>query len=88
MGTGQAAPVEVVLDSRLPEGRWTAKIRLRSGLLERTTQATVSLPGKTSADPTTRTSRLGPVLLASMAAVLAVLVGMTFALLRRKRRSD
>ncbi|OHV34343.1 peptidase [Pseudofrankia sp. EUN1h] len=88
VGTGQAGPVEVVLDSRLPEGRWTVKIRLRSGLLERTTQATVTLPGRTGTDPATRTSRPGPVLLASLAVVLVVLVGLTFTLLRRKRRSD
>jgi hypothetical protein len=55
LAPGDAAPVEVLLDRQLPDGPWTVRLRLASGLLERTATATIRfpvLPGTTNAAAT------------------------------------
>ena len=44
LATGATGPVTVHLDERLPAGPWTARITLRSGLVERSAHATVTFP--------------------------------------------
>ena len=41
---GDRTPVEVVLDPALPEGPWRAQLVLRSGMLERAAEATITFP--------------------------------------------
>ena len=43
---GNSNPATVRLDQRLPNGPWLAKLRLRSGSLERTATATLHFPGR------------------------------------------
>jgi hypothetical protein len=47
LAPGDAAPVEVLLDRQLPDGPWTVRLRLASGLLERTATATIRFPAFT-----------------------------------------
>ncbi len=44
VGPGDTSTVTVPLDQGLPDGPWTARVRLRSGLVERTAEATVTFP--------------------------------------------
>jgi hypothetical protein len=44
LAPGATAPVVIVLDARLPDGPWHAELLLTSGLLERTTEGTISFP--------------------------------------------
>ncbi|MFI1095930.1 peptidase [Streptomyces sp. NPDC020917] len=44
LAPGDRAEAVVPLDARLPDGPWTAALTLRSGLVERTTRATVTFP--------------------------------------------
>lgn len=44
LGIGASAPVVVKLDPRIPAGPWTARLDLRSGLLERAAEATITFP--------------------------------------------
>lgn len=44
LGIGQSAPVEVLLDKQVPAGPWKAKITLRSGLLEKSADGTITFP--------------------------------------------
>jgi hypothetical protein len=44
LGIGQSSPVTVVLDEALPAGPWKARIALKSGLLERAAEATITFP--------------------------------------------
>jgi hypothetical protein len=43
-GIGHSTPVEVVLDAAVPAGPWKARVELRSGLLTRAAEATVTFP--------------------------------------------
>ena len=44
LGLGFAAPVAVVLDRQLPNGPWTARLTLRSGMVERTVSVKITFP--------------------------------------------
>ncbi|MFF9125010.1 peptidase [Streptomyces sp. NPDC014889] len=44
LAPGDLAEAVVPLDARLPDGPWTAALTLKSGLVERTTRATVTFP--------------------------------------------
>ena len=44
LGIGQTGPVSVVLDKALPAGPWLATLELRSGLLRRKVEATITFP--------------------------------------------
>ncbi|MEU4806994.1 hypothetical protein [Actinosynnema sp. NPDC023587] len=44
MAPGGTASVQILLDKRLPEGPWSARLTLRSGALERTVTATITFP--------------------------------------------
>lgn len=41
---GDSAPVSVVLDERLPDGPWKARLTLESGMIKRAVSATVTFP--------------------------------------------
>jgi hypothetical protein len=77
--------VTVQLDERLPRGPWLAKIRLRSGFLERGAAATITFPGKRAA-PT-----VGPAESGGLIAVMVLLgsllaIALALLLVRRVRR--
>jgi hypothetical protein len=46
LAPGNKARVKVLLDHRLPSGPWTARLTLTSGLIQRTTTATVTFPNR------------------------------------------
>jgi hypothetical protein len=94
IGIGQRAPVRVVLSTAIPDGPWTAGLRLRSDLVERRAHARImfpSVPGERSAPApaTSGGSFLGwlAVILA-IAAVLAVGLWLLLVVRRRRRRSE
>jgi hypothetical protein len=45
LAIGQAEPVTIALDKRLPVGPWDARITVRNGPLERSALATITFPG-------------------------------------------
>ena len=78
--------VRVTLDSRVPAGPWSAQITLRSGLLERTEQATVTFPDTGAAAPVdTRSSTPWP--LYGAAGLLVAGLGGAVAVYARRRRT-
>lgn len=96
LAPGDSAPVVVPLDPELPPGPWLATLSLRSGLLERSAQATIVFPEAVgevaepvAADPVERQKRLlvplaGGLLLLAIIALLVVL----FFLWKRRRDED
>jgi hypothetical protein len=46
LGIGDAAPVTFVLNRHLPRGPWNARLTLISGLVERTSRATITFPAR------------------------------------------
>jgi hypothetical protein len=94
LAIGQGQPVKVVLDKALPAGPWKARIELKSGLLDRAAEATITFPdavGARSAPVTARPVPLvkDPSVVEPVAIGLLVLVAALLALvLWRRRRTD
>jgi hypothetical protein len=90
LAIGDTQPVTIVLDPQLPAGPWDAVIALKSGLLERTGQATITFPvaGTAIAVPTTpsRPDWLYPAI-AGMGAILLSLLGRLIRVHLRGRRA-
>jgi hypothetical protein len=93
LGIGQSEPVTVPLDKQVPDGPWDAKITLRSGLIERSAQATISFPahGPRSAPPVAaRPLSTGRKTLAAL--LMLVIASSLFVLLlffvRQRRREE
>ena len=83
-------PVSIALDKALPAGPWVAEITLRSGLVERTTRATITFP-KAGAAAAVATNDGLPVWLYPIGAgIIALLLALAtlFLLLRRRRRDQ
>jgi len=51
LAIGDTEPVAITLDKRLPRGPWDARVKLRSGLLNRTAHATLTFPGTSETSP-------------------------------------
>lgn len=91
LATGDTAPVTIVLDTKLPDGPWDAEITLRSGLIERSTQATITFPA-TGAAPAVATRPVAAAgrpgwLYPTIGAGLALLaVAVVLIVLARRRR--
>ena len=82
-----SASVSVVLDSQLPIGPWSASLTLRSGLIDRTVNATITFPDQTGRGGSVDVSGwswLGVVAIALL--VLATAVVLATALRRRAIR--
>jgi hypothetical protein len=79
LAIGATEPITIMLDKQIPDGPWHALVTLRSGLLQRSAQATISFPA-------TRTSR-SPYLIVIIVVglVLLLLMGIVAARLRRRR---
>ncbi|MDT4982710.1 MAG: hypothetical protein QOF95_200 [Pseudonocardiales bacterium] len=87
VAVGDSEPVTIALAERLPAGPWTAQLVLRSGLVERTTQATITFPGKAKS-PTGGSNSTGIGWLSAGILAVAVLLGIAavIVLARRRRR--
>ena len=93
IGIGQRAPVRIVLSRSIPDGPWTADLRLRSDLVERRARGQITFPsqagGKVMNVPLTSGVTL-TVIVVILAIVLATAAGVWFLLFarRRRRRAD
>jgi hypothetical protein len=79
LAIGATEPITIMLDKQIPAGPWHAFLTLRSGLLQRSVQATISFP----ATGTPSTPYLTYLLIAGF--VIPLLVGIVAARLMRRR---
>jgi len=89
LAPGQQEPVRIALDKALPAGPWTARITLRSGLVQRSASARITFPATGSAAPVKATVRASgsrgvPAIVGLV--VLALAGAVLLALRRRHRR--
>jgi hypothetical protein len=70
LAIGDTEPVAIILDNRLPNGPWNARVKLRSGLVSRTAHATLTFPDAT--DPSPRSASVPWIPLAVVALALAL----------------
>jgi LPXTG-motif cell wall-anchored protein len=77
LAIGETEPVSITLDERLPDGPWDVRVKLSSGLLDRTARATLSFPDTTESD---RSSPWIPL------AGVTLLLALGGTLIRRHRR--
>jgi hypothetical protein len=88
LAPGDTAPVEVLLDRQLPDGPWTVRLTLTSGLLQRTATATIRFPvspGTENATTTPDTIAWVPMLGVGGLVVVAVLCCALLIILRHRR---
>jgi hypothetical protein len=95
LGIGQTAPVTVLLDRSLPAGPWKATLELRSGLLRRKVEGTLTFPSAPAAASAPVTPREIPLykdenvvvpLAASLIGVVSlILLGLGLFAFRRRR---
>ena len=86
LAIGGTEPVTIVLDKQLPAGPWEARVVLRSGLISRAGQATITFPEFGTAPPTaTRSSRPGLGYVATAALLVLLAASTAFVLWRRSR---
>jgi hypothetical protein len=80
----------VRLDTRLPRGPWRAEIRLRSGLVQRTAERTITFPvivGAAKPAPADGGAETGPMIVAGVFGILALLaLALAVWLIRRAPR--
>jgi hypothetical protein len=96
VGIGQRAPVRIVLSRSIPDGPWTAVLRLRTGPVERRAHARVTFPsspgeGSTPVPATTPGgSSVFPVVVLPVIAalVLGLLLLLWLLWMRRRRREE
>ena len=95
LAPGQSEPVTVKLNKALPAGPWHARIQLRSGLLQRAAEGTISFPsgaGEKSAPVKAKAvsiTRNRHVLVPIAIGLLLLLLGLfLFFLLKRRRRKE
>jgi hypothetical protein len=71
LAPGHAEPATVALDKRLPRGPWRAHLRLTSGFIERSAEATITFPPAARAAKPSSSSRL-ILVVSALLALLAV----------------
>jgi hypothetical protein len=89
IGIGQRALVRIVLSRSIPDGPWTADLRLRSDLVERRARARITFPSEVGgrSGPVPPTSGVSLILLAVILAIaLAFVVGLWLLFAKRRRR--
>ncbi|MEU0885862.1 hypothetical protein ABZ345_45425 [Lentzea sp. NPDC005914] len=88
---GHTAGVRTVLDQRLPDGPWKARLTLRSGFLERVVTATITFPAAAGAvgGPVTPENwfQTHPLLASGLAALAAAVLFAAFFVTRRRLTS-
>lgn len=72
VGIGQTEPVAILLDKTLPAGPWNAQIVLRSGLVERQANASLTFAGAPASPSTPTWLYPGLAILVALLAVLAL----------------
>jgi len=84
---GGNEPVSIALDKQLPAGPWDAEVTLRSGLVERTTKATITFSKTGTASAVATASGLPAWLYPISFGILALLLVLTtlVVVLRRRR---
>jgi hypothetical protein len=88
LGRGDTESVVVALDPELPAGPWDATITLRSGLVERTAEATITFPEAGAAAPVETTSGFAGWMYVAIAALLLLMLGIAaMVVVRRVRRA-
>ena len=91
LAIGDTRAVRITLDKSLPDGPWIAVITLRSGLTERTAEASLTFPSSGAAlavTPTTPHSGTPWPFMAIVAGLAALLATSGWALQRRRRMRD
>ncbi|MCY1236587.1 hypothetical protein D9M72_492480 [compost metagenome] len=87
---GNTQEVTLTLPRELPNGPWTAQIRLKSGLLERQASAPISFPDSGPGEPVAPVPAEGndwlPLLAIALAILLVLAVATVTLLVRRRRR--
>jgi len=92
LGIGDTEPVFVPLDQRLPNGPWLVKMTVKSGVTQRSAQATLTFPEGPGVGPAVA-AESGPWarwarLVIAMGAGLLVLLGLVAWVLLRRRRDQ
>ncbi|WP_223165488.1 hypothetical protein [Lentzea indica] len=86
---GHTAGVRTVLDQRLPDGPWKARLTLRSGYIERVATATLTFPAaaNTVGGPVTPENwfQTHPLLAGGLAALVGAALFVAFFVVRRRR---
>jgi hypothetical protein len=89
LAIGATAPVTIALDRALPAGPWDARITLRSGLVEKSADATITFPAAGSAAPVKTEPNRSGLPKTSLALVSAgVVLLIVFGVFRRRRGSE
>ncbi|MEX2620457.1 MAG: hypothetical protein WD250_09570 [Egibacteraceae bacterium] len=89
LAIGDSGQVTIPLDQQVPDGPWEAAITLRSGLLERSAQATLTFPRAGSATPVSIAppEARWPLLVLGGLLILLLLALALWAITRRRRRA-
>jgi hypothetical protein len=90
LAPGQSTAVTIALGQQLPDGPWNAALTLKSGLLEKNSQARIQFPaGPGAANPASQRETLDNHLgaLLGVLALLALLVIVTVVVIVRRRRA-
>jgi hypothetical protein len=80
LAVGDTEPIHIVLDKRLPQGPWVARVTLHSGLITNSAQATLTFHDA----PSGRTQYL-TVLAIALLAITLVAIAALLAVIRRRR---
>lgn len=87
LAIGGSGQVVILLDEQIPDGPWEAAITLRSGLLERTAQATLTFPhpGSATSVPVVPLDDGWPVVIITGPLLVIVGIALLWAIARRRR---
>lgn len=93
LAPGQSEPVKVIIPDQIADGPWNATISLKSGLVKANYQAQITFPHETGSSPavTAReesTPDYWMIIALSVLGTLAILAGVFFIVLYRKRRQE
>lgn len=86
LGIGETEPVGFRLDKQLPNGPWKARLRVTSGLLTETAEATITFPQSGTAEAVATSDGLGVWLWVGIAALGLFLLALVGWLVTRRRR--
>ena len=91
LGIGDSAPVVIELSPELPAGPWLAQLKMRSGTVKRSAQATITFPDERGATGPTVAADTGGWSWPKVAGGILfglVLLGLFLILWRRRRKDD
>jgi hypothetical protein len=87
LAPGQSTAVTIALGQQLPDGPWNAALTLKSGLLEKNSQARIQFPaGPATANPAAPLETLGAYLGVGIGVALLVLLVIVVAVVVMVRR--